>query len=38
VVPFHFSPRYADRENDLRGELEAARTANDERGTGNRVE
>lgn len=25
VVPFHFSPRYADRENDLRGELEAAR-------------
>jgi ribonuclease Z len=25
VVPFHFSPRYADRENDLRSELEAAR-------------
>jgi len=27
VVPFHFSPRYADRENDLRNELEAARGA-----------
>ena len=25
VVPFHFSPRYADREHDLREELEAAR-------------
>jgi ribonuclease Z len=25
VVPFHFSPRYADRESDLRSELEAAR-------------
>jgi ribonuclease Z len=25
VVPFHFSPRYIDRENDLRSELEAAR-------------
>ncbi len=37
VVPFHFSPRYADRENDLRDELEAARTANDERGTMNAV-
>lgn len=26
VIPFHFSPRYAGRENDLRSELEAART------------
>ena len=26
VTPFHFSPRYADREDELRGELEAART------------
>ena len=25
VVPFHFSPRYADRERDLRDELESAR-------------
>jgi len=25
VIPFHFSPRYADREAELRGELEAAR-------------
>ncbi len=25
VVPFHFSPRYAGREAELRGELEAAR-------------
>ncbi|HEY7658068.1 MAG TPA: MBL fold metallo-hydrolase [Burkholderiales bacterium] len=24
IVPFHFSPRYADRENELRSELEAA--------------
>jgi ribonuclease Z len=27
VVPFHFSPRYSDRERDLREELEAARNA-----------
>jgi len=27
VVPFHFSPRYTDREHDLRNELEAARNA-----------
>jgi ribonuclease Z len=26
VVPFHFSPRYADREKDLRAELESARS------------
>jgi len=26
VIPFHFSPRYADREAELRGEIEAART------------
>ncbi|MDO8768054.1 MAG: ribonuclease Z [Burkholderiaceae bacterium] len=25
VIPFHFSPRYADREAQLRGEIEAAR-------------
>ncbi len=27
VVPFHFSPRYMGREDELRGELEAARRA-----------
>jgi ribonuclease Z len=26
VIPFHFSPRYTDREAELRAELEAART------------
>jgi ribonuclease Z len=25
IIPFHFSPRYADREAELRGEIEAAR-------------
>lgn len=24
VIPFHFSPRYADRETQLRGEIKAA--------------
>src|SRR3970282_934317 len=27
VVPFHFSPRYAERETELRAELEAAYSA-----------
>lgn len=27
VIPFHFSPRYAGREAQLRAEVEAARTA-----------
>jgi ribonuclease Z len=29
VIPFHFSPRYADREADLRAEVEAAWRASD---------
>jgi len=29
IVPFHFSPRYAGREAELRAEVEAAFTASD---------
>jgi ribonuclease Z len=33
VVPFHFSPRYTDREADLRAELEMALEGNERAGT-----